>query len=240
MIEIKKLDWDSDFFDLKIASVKCLQNIELSQTEIEAIESSNSDLVYFFSNEFDHEFNASIESLGARLVDKKVTYLKTISKNLDELDYSSIHLYEGIITDKLYQLSIDAGIYSRYFLDVKIPRFKAEQMYKIWIERSVKKEIADGAFCYSEPKIPTDIGGFVTIKTHSDKTNIGLFSVDSTVRRSGIGRKLMAFSEAYTLNNNLNQIDVVTQLDNKVACQFYESCGFKISKIEYVYHLWKK
>ena len=65
-------------------------------------------------------------------------------------------------------------------------------------------------------------------------------AVDSIFRGKGIGRILFENAEKWAFENGYNEIQIVTQGDNKPACSLYESLGYKVDSMEYFYHIWRK
>mgnify|MGYP002355965114 CR=1 FL=1 len=63
-------------------------------------------------------------------------------------------------------------------------------------------------------------------------------SVDQTVRGQSIGSKLINATFFHYSKIGIFDIEVVTQKDNQLACNFYEKNNFKIKNIENIYHLW--
>ena len=80
--------------------------------------------------------------------------------------------------------------------------------------------------------------GFISLKKLEGFLQIGLIAVDEKISRKGIGRKLLQAAQIYANQFNLNQIQVVTQGLNKIACAFYEKNGYSISSRQFIYHYW--
>jgi ribosomal protein S18 acetylase RimI-like enzyme len=78
----------------------------------------------------------------------------------------------------------------------------------------------------------------VTLKYKENYSEIGLLAVNEHERKKGIGRDLMNKCFEESIENSLYQINVTTQIDNKIACKFYEKCGFTTDTITNIYHLW--
>ena len=139
--------------------------------------------------------------------------------------------------DKLIDLSIQSGIYSRFNIDKKIGKEKFQQLYTLWMVNSINLKIAKDVLVYTEMK---DLAGFVTLGEKNNQADIGIISVDSTFRKKGIGKILMTSAEKKFSNLGYDSIQVVTQGDNIPACKLYESCGYQVDSLEFFYHIWKK
>ena len=224
------LQWDSDFFNFKVAKVK--NNALLKGDWFEKFHKESIQLAYYSSTIKLTE--NSNKYYNVDLVDEKVTFLKEIE---EPSWVSNTESYlEKYPDKKLIELAIESGIYSRFNVDPKIGRNKFEELYTQWIIKSVSKEIADDVLVY---KIAGELAGFVTVGQKNERANIGIIAVDKSYRGRGIGKSLMKTGENFYFNK-LKLIQVITQGDNLPAIKLYESCGYKPEKSEYFYHLWKK
>lgn len=225
----KFLEWDSVFFKKKIYKI----DIEgsFSEEELENIRQEiGADLIYIFSkNELETN---SIENF--LLVDKKIIFEKAINSNsviTENINIISVNQ----LTPELNQLALLSGLHSRFKLDKFIaPKF--QELYQLWIKKSIKREISDEVFAYVNNKKEI---GFVTIKKNADKASIGLIAVNESFHGKNIGSFLINHIEKWCLTNNINILEVATQLDNEKACNFYIKNGFISKQIDYVYHFYK-
>jgi len=231
------LKWDSSFFGYKVAT---LRPANLSKAEagniIQQLKDSQVKLLYIFVAPEDHESNDTLFKYSAKLVDEKVTYIKTINKNID-LDKDICIRPYGLDKPnlKLKELTLQSGIYSRFKVDTNFKNNEFENLYTEWIEKSVRKEFADEVLVYSDK---LGIKGFVTISVRSDTGTIGLIAVDESERGKSIGKKLMNAAMLYSLMKGACIAEVATQKANEGACRFYKSIGFEVKNIVNVYHLW--
>ena len=63
--------------------------------------------------------------------------------------------------------------------------------------------------------------------------------MNSSPKGKGIGTRLIQEVINVAAKRGL-KIEVVTQADNKTACDFYERRGFEKTDEQYVYHIWNK
>ena len=231
------LDWDSKFFNIKICRINgtIANSIELSDI-LKELKESEIDLVYYSSPIPLQDFQQLSLPYKIDLVDKKITYLKKITDNPGVKD--SVTEFVGEYPDdKLIQLAIESGIYSRFNVDKKFGRSNYEAMYKAWIVNSVNKQIAKEVLVYLDNQ---EIVGFVTLGEKKSRADIGIIAVDANARGRGIGKSLMFSAENWFLKNDYQLMQVVTQGDNLAACKLYESCGYGIEQSDYFYHMWKE
>jgi len=236
-MKFEHLDWDSNFFNYKIAKIESKSySIELLN-KIEELKLKGYTLIYFFSEKEIDNSNPILKNFNGTLVDKKVTYLKKIKNNGSNKVDTTIEKYDSELIDvNLLKLAIQSGEFSRFKIDKKIDDKKFKELYKIWMRNSIEKKNAKEIFVYSENKIL----GFVSLGEKNNRADIGLLSVNSFYRGKGIGSKLMISAENWAVNQNYKEIQVVTQKDNTKACFFYDKCNYRVEKIEFIYHFWLK
>lgn len=199
------------------------------------VEFNNSpfNLVYAFTNPEDTKHQKIFQEAGIRKADQKVLFAKQIKKaNTTELSITAIDM----IVPGLVDLAIQSGEYSRFKKDPRLNKFH-ETLYKEWILKSLKGNFDDVVFVANGNK--EKVSGLVTVKKHISTGRIGLISVDQEARGLGIGRQLVQQAENWCFVQGLKDMEVVTQMDNTLAYNFYISCGFKLRKRENIYHLWK-
>lgn len=232
----KKLDWDSDFFSFRVASIE-MNNCDDAFLENKLVEFDNIGvkLVYLFINDgLSINIDRYRNNFKINLVDKKRVYRLNVLEDVIVSD--SINTFSGSPSD-VYDLAIQAGWKSRFNKDADFPHDLFINLYKTWIDKSIKGNMADYFLCYKSDS--GDIVGIITIKKKINYLSVGLFATNSKYRRQGIGTSLLDAAKhiAYVLRLPL---EVVTQSDNEQACHCYEKVGFKKTSQSLVYHIWKK
>ncbi|MBW8523163.1 GNAT family N-acetyltransferase [Chryseobacterium chendengshani] len=222
MLKINDLKWDSSFFNKKIGKVEITDEV----FNIEEHLLKSYDLIYIFSSQKLKNNETST------LVDEKVTYFKKIEKSED---HSEILFYDNNCHEQLIKLGLQSGKYSRFNLDPNFVNNEYENLYTQWVNNSISN--ADTEIIIEE--FENLVVGFVTVvKNNAAQGEIGLVAVDEAHRGKGIAKKLMKQALAYFYKNNIKEVRVVTQLFNKPACKLYESVGFEIEDVKYIYHHW--
>lgn len=222
-MQLVKLEWDSDFFGLNIgkASVDYKFDFQLFESK----KKTSFDLIYLFTK-------FPIKQLKA--IDIRIELERNIDLNEDFIANDDITVWCGNTTKELFELAIASGHQSRFKKDYQLaPKF--DQLYKLWIEKSVERKLADYVLVAQKNN---KIVGMLTLKINEKFSEIGLIAVSS--KGEGLGNKLMQKAFQVTKNNNKNLIKVVTQKENEEAMHFYKKNGFIISKTNYVYHYWTK
>lgn len=231
------LDWDSDFFGVKVARIT-QPNINVHELSdiLSELKHERVRFVYWSS---DRECeNTVVNNLCGNLTDMKTTFA---------IDLSSLSFDKSFPTDivesytqsmpiaDIENLAIQSGEYSRFSVDPNISREKFVALYKIWINRSLYKEIAAEVLVIREGD---QIAGMVTLGEKNGRGDIGLIGVDSNYRRKKYGEKLVHAAQRWFLTNGYKCGQVVTQGFNIPACNLYKKCGYFVENVEYFYHFW--
>lgn len=135
----------------------------------------------------------------------------------------------------LEALAIQSGPYSRFSVDPKLPEEKFIELYKIWINRSLKKEIADEVLVIREGE---NVVGMVTLGEKDGKGDIGLIAVERDRRGRKYGEALVRAAQCWFIRRGYEFGQAVTQGGNIPACSLYKKCGYSVEKVEYFYHFW--
>ena len=231
------LNWDSNFFNKKIASVNISKYDEKYIVEkLDFYKTKDFDLIYLFVN--DKELSSTIiNSYNCKLVDTRVVYSLETLDNTQLNDYINVQNFVGN-SSELYELGIQTGQESRYKMDNDFPSDDFKRLYKTWIDNSCNGKLADNISVY---KNEDDILGYITLKKKGNVMSLILIATDETYRGKGIGKNLLLFAKKYSQDNSCVRLDVVTQKHNKVACHFYESRGMFLNPSQTnIYHVWLK
>lgn len=226
------LDWDSDFFGKKIAKVYA-EDIESAQLLLNQCKEDQYEWVYLILP----SHTPPMPPLqGLYLVDHKTTYYR----NLDPTASFSVH--PAVVSypaqppsDELYELAFLSGSYSRFRIDPHCSQQQFEALYRIWIERSADRTIAQELFVYEDQGHAV---GMITVAIRDQVGSIGLVAVHEQWAGKGVGKALLQTVFAYLQSKAVYQLTVVTQAQNRQACAFYEKNGFVIQIVEQIYHYW--
>lgn len=230
------LDWDSNFFSFKVASIEMNnENDAYLEEKINDFENKGVKLVYLFvSDGLSINIDKYKTNFKINLVDKKRVYRLNVLEDVAVSE--SITTFSGSPSD-VYDLAIQAGWKSRFNNDPYFPHDIFLKLYKTWIDKSIEGFMADYFLCCKSDN--GDILGFITIKKKTNYLSVGLFATSIKYRRRGIGMSLLEAAKhiAFTLHLPL---EVVTQSDNNEACHCYEKVGFEKISQSLVYHIWIK
>jgi dTDP-4-amino-4,6-dideoxy-D-galactose acyltransferase len=229
------LDWDSNFFSLKIGKLDVEQN-DSNESILAEIEShSNLNLLYIFSPE-DRLLDFGGEKMN--LVDTKLVYKLNLNMypEIERVSFQLVQEYKLHYSSvELETLAFDSGVFSRFRTDAHFDRSHFYRLYKEWIDKSVSKKLADDIFIV-QPNF--QIAGMVTVKYNSDAASIGLIAVLDKFKGMKIGSALVSEVVFASKKRNIQHIFVPTQKQNIAACKFYECNGFVKHQATHIYHYW--
>lgn len=241
--KIEKENWDSLNFNLKTGNIVFTnfdpQKHSVSTNIIKQIlsigQKEQYKLLYLklpHNQQIPKLTNSNVNIL---LVDTKVIYKKTITNIDSRLVNRHVQIYPYSQTNEaLLNLAFESGKFSRFRLDPNFPHGTFDKMYSTWIDKSVKKEIADNILVY---QIQNEILGMLTYSVHSYKAIIGLFAVEESHQGQSIGSALLSSLEIL-MDEQVKTIEVATQKQNLNACSFYEKNLFFIKEKTNIYHIW--
>ena len=233
------LPWDSEFFGMPIARIipDRLTTGDLRET-VARLRDNGIRLAYWPSDPDDEESQRAAQVCGGFFADRKVTYVTDLGQRTDAPDTveQGVEEYDGCDTcDELERLAVQAGIYSRFKLDPRIPDEKFAELYRLWIRNSVNRKIADGVLVVRRSG---SIVGMVTVAEKNRRGDIGLIAVDGSMRGKNLGVALVRAAQEWSRRRGFWIAQVVTQGENAAACRLYEKCGYTVEKVEHFYHFW--
>lgn len=235
-VSYEHLKFDSNLFGYKVAKINKVQmDKKTLKVVLSELSGDGVKLVYWAINPRDARSNLSARENGGLLVDEKITFIKSIGEDEYGKDTRIISYFGHELNQNLVRLAFQSGEYSRFKIDKNFKNNEFEKLYEKWIENSLKRVIAKDVLVYIEGNVEL---GIVTIGEKNGKADIGILAVDENSRGKSIGTKLVNAAFSLTKKWGFGQIQVVTQGKNEIACRFYERLGFKIEKMENIYHIW--
>ena len=224
---VKSLDWDSDFFGIRTGSLNA-DNIPLAQLT-GLLAGTDLDLVYLFKKNTSPDEKAAISRLGGIFVGERVC----LRKHLEGCCPSGDVVGVSKVSDELLELAYLSGALSRFNKDCHLRKF-FKPMYHVWLEKDLNN---GGVFVWPSESNPK---GMASVHVEGDVGRIGLVSVSESVRRKGVGRKLLNSVCEWLFLRGVLFCDVVTQGDNAAALSLYVNSGFSITSRLEIYHVWRK
>jgi putative wavS protein len=226
-MNIKYLQWDSDFFNKKIG--------ELSPNEAIKVPfnlTQDYDLIIIKKNQ---DFSCEIDGYEKTFEETKILFEKKLSfDNINEIIIEDTD-FQNKPPEDFYDLAYESGKYSRFKLDLNLKN-KFQDIYKKWVDNSLNKTFAEKVFyIHSEDTI----NGFVTLQRDGNTAKIGLIAVNPNFQGKGIGTKLLQAAEYYAIKNNMDKMLIPTQKENILACNFYKKNGYSVKEETIIKHYWR-
>lgn len=224
---LKKLEWDSNFFKLKVG--------EVTADSFSTEEVFSFDLLYVLSKELKEE--CSIPHFTKTFSEQKVKF----SKQLQQIHPPPCSAVSSVFVrpynlQELYELAYESGKQSRFLLDKKFTEAKFKELYRLWIDNSLNKQVADDVLVYREKNF---ILAMVTYKQTEEKATVGLIAVHPNAQGKGIGGKLLQALEYVLAEKKCKELLIPTQTTNIQACSFYTKQGYQIIEQTTITHYWK-
>lgn len=232
---INHLKWDSDFLGFKVGEIHNAINAGFLDEILIYCKKKEYRLIYFRTDDLDYGlYDTAIKNKGF-IADRRVTYRILLKEQCYQECPNIIKAYSTKVTPDLLKIVLETGAFSRFNTDPNIGRSKYEELYSIWIEKSLTKELADEVFFYILNNV---IVGYLTLQISINQVLIKLIGVDQLQRGKGIGKELLKKAVSIGLEYKCNTLEVATQYSNKPACLFYENFGFIPAKKENIFHFW--
>lgn len=225
---IKYLDWDSSFFNKKIGLLDLSNAFQCFEIQ------NDYDLIYVISKE---EIAVAIPNFKLGYSENKIVFSKKTVQSRESTDANIFLELNDSHKKEIYDLAFESGKFSRFKLDPNFSPTEFEKLYKKWVDNSYTKEFADGVLIYKEQNT---ILGFVTYKVWDGYATIGLIGVCPKHQGKGIGKKLIQSVENELANIGVDELRIPTQLQNEMACLFYNGLGYDIIEKKCIKHFWRK
>jgi len=224
------LEWDTQFFGVRIASLEA-ENIDEQAwgAALEYCREQRIECLYVLASGSADELRA--RTAGALPTDRRVT----LQLGRRAAPASGTRMRRALEADipALRALAARSHTDSRFYADPHFARERCDELYATWIQKSVCGW-ADAVFASGPVGAPL---GYLSFHVRSDRAEIGLVAVAEAARGQGLGRELVeaAILRAAPLGLPLQ---VVTQGRNAAASALYEKCGFGVLRVQSWFHLW--
>lgn len=231
------LDWDTEFFGFPVARIDPRLEADALAETLAELRRRSVGLAYWLPPESE-ALRVAAQRLGAVIAGTQVRYVRA----LDPVSASPRPVGARVLPAapdalrELVALGLEAARWSRFALDPRMPPGAAERMYRIWVRRSLEREIADEVLVARD-----DAGGaagMISLVQQHDLCVIGLVAVNGERRRQGFGRQLVRCAFDWSIRRGLRQIAVTALSANVAACRLYEACGFRPDRRSMIAHFW--
>lgn len=228
------LEWDSDFFGLRIAR---LDGCRLSPETCLAAErwclDNRIQCLYFLADSDHAETVQLAEASNFSFVDIRVTLEQPIPKSISGAP--DVRPFDPLDAPALREIARVSHRDSRFYFDPHFSASRCDALYETWIERSTQGW-ADATFVTGPPGAAS---GYLSCHLNSSLTgSIGLVAIGEEHRGKGLGRQLVNASLAYFRQQGMDRVSVVTQGRNTGSQRLYQGCGFRTQSQLLWFHRW--
>lgn len=234
------LDWDSDFFGLRIGRVN---KKRLSDHLVQGIftwsELHSIDCLYFLADCDHYETHKIASECGFNLVDIRVELTQSIGTfPLKESNKTrpQIRLSQKEDLAILRDIARMNFRQSRFYTDPRFPDRLCDTLYETWIENE-SNGLANAVFVIKEKD---DVVGFISCRILNElkEGQISLVAVSQSAQGQGYGKDLVDHAVDWFTSQDISTVRVITQGRNNKALRLYERCGFTTYNINLWYHKW--
>jgi dTDP-4-amino-4,6-dideoxy-D-galactose acyltransferase len=237
------LEWDTNFFQCRIARVR---NDKLDEDLAGRIDAwcgeSGVRGLYFLARADDPKTMRTAEKHGFELVDIRVTFERWLlspggQKSGPEKPTVPIRSVCSEDLPALQALARTAHNDTRFCSDSHFSRSRADALYSTWIALDCQGR-ADKVFVATSPV--NEPLGYITcnLDTALKKGQIGLVGVSEAARGKGLGRSMVLAAFDWFASQDAQKVTVVTQGRNVAAQRLYQRCGFLTRELQLWYHKW--
>ena len=242
---VDKLEWDSNFWRMNIASLYPMRIKEdIVKFAFEKCKEDNIDCLFYLCDCHDPRSVQLAEKYGFHFVDVRITFERSLrDKALENSPVcnginDSIRIREAKVSDAehLREIAQKSYIQSRYFFDRHFPVDLCKKFYSDWITKSIKGEYDDIVLVAQED---SKVVGYISCRIDSSNLGtIGLVGVSSGSQGKNVGVALIEAAMEWFSKKDIFKIRVVTQGRNIPAQRLYQKSKFKLARTELWYHKW--
>lgn len=242
MAIVNKLEWDSNFFNMNIATL-CSPKVNEKTMAFAFAKCKEADIdcLYYICNSRDFTCVRLAEGYRFNFIDMKMIFEYSV-RATEETDLLKRHndivirIAKTEDIDAVQQIPEEGYVYSRYFLDEHFPRHLCTKFYRDWIEKSVKGMFDDIVLV---AEVDNTIAGYISCRTLTSNMGIiGLVAVSQEYRGRHVGRVLFQSGLQWFKQQGIPRVQCTTQGRNIPMQRLLQGCGFKVMKNEMWYHKW--
>jgi len=238
---IKKLDWDTNFWNFPVAYLSCKYLTEsIIYRSDKFLKSENIKLIEYLCNCHDNKSVKLAAENNFIFTDIRLSFEKKLKEkeNIDLPTEFRFGLARQTDISALRDLAKDIYLDSRYYFDENFDRQKTSEFYRNWVEKAVLGTFDDECYCLFDKNKDIPIG-FCTIKYEaSNIARIGLVGLSARYQGRGIAKTLLYLIFNKLIDKNIFKILVVTQGRNYAAQRLYQGVRFLTKATEIWYHKW--
>lgn len=240
---VERLEWDSRHLGFPVGRIVSVGGCDALDEALHAARLAGYELVYFADTPGAVVDPAVLDEFHGDRWTTNVTFERSLESGQSRPDSAidAVCQWESVSAEAnspdLEALALAAGWSSRFRLDPRIPRGRFESLYRTWLERSLRREIAVDVIVL---RVGDQPAGLVTVSPVDSAgcAAIGLLAVAEAYRGRGFGSQLVSLAEQSLRDNGAVTARVATQQENIGACRLYSVCGYAPVETRALYHFW--
>lgn len=229
------LPWDTEFFGFRIGRLNRTRLTPCSLQEASSWAATESlRCLYFFADAECAETLNCAHRGGFKFIDLRMEF-SLMLHSAPNADTSLVReAANGDLSD-IEALSRIAHQDTRFFKDTEFDPIRSGDLYAAWIQRDFKQH-----YILVIRNSASQLAGYITCQLEADQRvgRIGLVAVDTTQRKQGYGRTLVAAALQWFRKQGCIEAKVVTQASNVAAQRVYQSFGFRTAEANATFHRW--
>lgn len=237
--QLCKLLWEEETFGIKAAKVNL--DSELTKEQWDELNKEFKDYEMIVINNYGNNSKNNLligELDNCFLADINVQFEKTLSYIEGDINTNIKIVNNKKFDNSIIKIAEKSFIYSRFTNDPNLDREKAKLIYVDWTRNSFNRE---NKYFVTYEEGNRSIG-FIVFSISESVATIELVAVDKEYQNKRIGKAMMIELERFLFEekSDVTLIKVGTQAENENAIRFYQNRGFKLVKINTIYHCWNK
>ena len=239
------LEWDSQFFGVRVARVvgDWLDQHRIAEID-EWCRAARVDCLYFLSRFDQFQTTRLAEGYGFQLVDVRVILVferfSSGVKGNEDVRGPNVSIRPARDDDLpvLREIAQRSYRHSRFYYDEHFRRNRCDELYAVWIEKCCHGR-ADIVLVAEMADFTGPIG-YVTCKLDRGYRlgEIDLVAVAEAAAGRGVGLCLIDVAKQWFRDNEVARVMVATQGRNIAAQRLYQRSGFLTHGVQLWYHRW--
>ncbi len=151
-----------------------------------------------------------------------------------------VRLYQEGDLEQLLEIARSSYTCDRFHIDRALPPGAADRLYAAWVTRSCTGKEADAVIVTT---LGGRVAGYVTCKLARDPGQngkppsgvIGLVATAEHARGQGVASATLQGTFDWFRQQEVDTVEVGTQMQNAGACRLYGQCGFRMVRMSLTY-----